>query len=91
MRKNQVSTNFETGFETMRSFDRREVSYAQARAELTRTMAESSELPDQDRDERLARVVRGLQDKYPDLDDQMTRRLLGDGMHRRRYDLQDPI
>src|SRR5688500_3576331 len=56
----------------MRSFDRREVSYAQARAELTRTMAEVSELPDQDRGEHLERLVRGLQDKYPDLDDQMT-------------------
>lgn len=75
----------------MRSFDRREVSYAQARAELTRTMADASELPDEDRGERLERLVRGLQHKYPDLDDQMTRRLLGDGMHRRRYDVRDPI
>ncbi len=77
---------------TMPSIDRRDVSYVQARAELARSIAEESvsELSEPDRGVRLARLVRVLQDKYPDLDDQMRRRLMGDGM-RQQTALHDPV
>jgi hypothetical protein len=39
-----------------------------------------AELPEHDRGERVAEIVRDLKDRYPDLDDQMGRRLMGEGM-----------
>jgi hypothetical protein len=75
----------------MPRFDRREVSYTQARAELERTIADGSmsDLPEHDRDERIAKIVRGLQQKYPDLDDQLSRQLMGEGMRETTY--HDPL
>jgi hypothetical protein len=61
----------------MRSFDRRDVTYAQAREELSRTLADEREVTG-DRDERIAELVRTLKTKYPDLDEQMTERLVGE-------------
>ena len=73
----------------MRSFDRREVTYAQARAELSQTLADDCEEAG-DRDERIAEAVRTLKDKYPDLDEQMSERLMGDEK-RQPISRRDPI
>jgi hypothetical protein len=66
----------------MPSFDRREVSYTQARNELMRTIQDEfiSDLPEHDRGERVRELVHDLADRYPDLDEQMTRRLMGEAM-----------
>ena len=74
----------------MRSFDRREVTYAQARAELSQTLADDCEEASGDLDERIAEAVRTLKDKYPDLDDQMSERLMGDEK-RQPISRRDPI
>ena len=73
----------------MRSFDRRDVTYAQAREELSRTLSDDCEVTG-DRDERIAELVRTLKDKYPDLDEQMTERLMGDEK-RQPISRRDPI
>lgn len=66
----------------MPRFDRREVSYTQARNELIRTIHDEfiSDLPEHDKGERVREIVYELADRYPDLDEQMTRRLMGEGM-----------
>lgn len=76
----------------MPGFNRREVSYTQARNELIRTLHDefTADLPEHDRGERVAELVRELADRYPDLDDQMTRRLMGEAM-RDDGSWQDPI
>ena len=76
----------------MAGFNRRDVSYTQARNELMRTIHDefTSDLPEHDRGERVAELVRDLADRYPDLDDQMTRRLMGEAM-RDNGGWQDPI
>ena len=76
----------------MPGVDRREVSYTQARNELIRTLQDEfvAELAEPDRGRIVAELVRGLQGRYPDLDDQLTRRLLGEGM-RIRPAWRDPL
>ena len=74
----------------MRSFDRRDVTYAQAREELSRTLADDCDEVAGDRDERIAELVRTLKDKYPDLDEQMTERLMGEEK-RQPIRRRDPI
>ena len=74
----------------MRSFDRRDVTYAQAREELSRTLADDCDEASGDRDERIADLVRTLKTKYPDLDEQMTERLIGDEK-RQPIRRRDPI
>lgn len=67
----------------MGSFDRREVAYTQARNELFRRMdAEfAGDLEDADRSQRVSAIVRELQGRYPDLDEPMTQRLMGEGLN----------
>ena len=74
----------------MRSFDRRDVTYAQAREELSRTLADEGDEVAGDRDERIAELVRTLKNKYPDLDEQMTERLMGEEK-RQPISRRDPI
>lgn len=66
----------------MGAFDRREVTYTQARNELFRRMDSefASELDEQDRSQRVSEIVRDLQARFPDLDDPMTERLIGEGL-----------
>jgi hypothetical protein len=73
----------------MRSFERRDVAYTQAREELSRTLADDCEVTG-DRDERIAELVRSLKTKYPDLDEQMTERLMGEEK-RQPITQRDPI
>jgi len=72
-------------------FDKREVSYTQARNDLMRTIRDEfiTDLPEHDRGERVAELVRDLSDQYPDLDDQMSRRLMGEAMRADEY--RDPV
>jgi hypothetical protein len=74
----------------MRSFDRRDVTFAQAREELSRTLADDCDDVTGNRDERIAEAVRTLRDKYPDLDEQMTERLMGEEK-RQPISRRDPI
>lgn len=66
----------------MPGFDKREVSYTQARNELMRVIQDEfiGDLPEHDKGERIRELVDDLAGRYPDLDDQMTRRLMGEGM-----------
>ena len=76
----------------MARFNRREVSFAQARAELNRTLADQFDegLPEPYRGERLARIARELQSKYPDLDESTANTLVGEGVERRER-VKDPV
>ena len=76
----------------MPNFDRREVSYTQARNELIRTIQDEfiSDLPETDRGDRVREIVYELADRYPDLDEQMTRRLMGEGL-RGSAQWSDPV
>jgi hypothetical protein len=49
-----------------------------------------SDLPEDNRGNRVAELVRDLGDRYPDLDDQMSQRLMGEAMERRRV-YRDPV
>lgn len=68
----------------MAGFDKRETAYTQARDELLYEMLRGGlfEMDDHDRGANVAKIVRHLREKYPELDDQMTRRLVGEGMQR---------
>jgi len=68
----------------MPGFDKREAAYAQARNDLLHEMLRGGlfEMDEHDRGENVAKIVRQLREKYPELDDQMTRRLVGEGMQR---------
>lgn len=68
----------------MPGFDKREVAYTQAREELMKRMRESgiSYLDEPDRGDRIAHIVRGIAEEFPDLDEQMSRRLVGEAMRR---------
>ncbi|HWV57969.1 MAG TPA: hypothetical protein VNZ57_10995 [Longimicrobiales bacterium] len=68
----------------MPGFDKRAAAYAQARSDLLHEMIRRG-LFDRDehyRGEEVARLVRELKERYPDLDDQMAKRLMGEGMQR---------
>lgn len=64
--------------------NKREAVYAQARSDLMQRMMDSGvfDLDEHDRGEMVRGIVRDLEREYPDLDEQMTRRLTGEGMQR---------
>ncbi len=68
----------------MPGFDKREAAYAVARSELFHEMLRGGlfDMDEHDRGENVARIVRELERKHPELDEQMTRRLVGEGMQR---------
>lgn len=68
----------------MPGFDKRETTYTQARSELLHEMLRGGvfEPFEHDRGEHVSAIVRQLQARYPELDDQMLRRLVGEGMQR---------
>lgn len=70
----------------MPGMNKREAAYTQARSELMQRMMDGGafDLDKHDRGELVREIVRDLQRQYPDLDDQMTRRLTGEGMQRNR-------
>jgi hypothetical protein len=68
----------------MSGTDKREAAYTQARTDLMQQLKDSgvSYLDQNDRGEHVARLVRHLSERYPELDDQMSRRLMGEGIRR---------
>lgn len=72
----------------MPGFDKRAAAYAQARSDLLHEMLKGGlfDLDEHQRGERVAAIVRDLQHRYPDLDDQLVRRLTGEGMQRQYGD-----
>lgn len=68
----------------MPGFNKRDVAYTEAREELIRALADRgiSYLDEHERGEQIARIVRNLSDRHPELDEQMSRRLMGEGMRR---------
>ncbi len=68
----------------MPGFDKRETAYTLARSDLLHEMLRGGlfDMDEHDRGENVAQIVRALKEKYPDLDEQMTRRLVGEGMQR---------
>ncbi|MFO7260904.1 MAG: hypothetical protein DIU52_007095 [bacterium] len=64
--------------------DKREAAYSQARAELFHEMLRAGvfDRDEHERGEQVAGIVRALRRRYPELDDQMERRLIGEGMQR---------
>jgi len=68
----------------MPGMDKRAAAYSMARSDLMHEMLRGG-LFDVDEGERgahVAQIVRDLQEKYPELDEQMARRLIGEGMQR---------
>lgn len=68
----------------MTGTDKREAAYSQARGELLHELLRSGafDMDEHDRGEHVSRIVRGLKHRYPALDEQMERRLVGEGMQR---------
>ncbi len=68
----------------MPGFDKREATYAEARSELMNELlrAGAFDMDEHHRGETVSRIVRDLGRKHPELDEQMTRRLVGEGMQR---------
>ena len=68
----------------MPGFDKRETAYARARSELMNELlrAGAFDMDEHERGETVARIVRDLERSYPELDEQMGRRLMGEGMQR---------
>ena len=68
----------------MPGFDKRETAYAVARSELFNEMLRGGlfDMDEHARGENVSRIVRDLEQKHPELDQQMTRRLMGEGMQR---------
>lgn len=68
----------------MSGTDKREAAYSQARSDLMHELlrAGAFDMDEHDRGENVARIVRGLAKEYPELDEQMQRRLVGEGMQR---------
>lgn len=66
----------------MPGFDKRETAYVQAHTELMNELlrAGAFDMDEHDRGETVSRIVRDLSRKFPELDEQMTRRLVGEGM-----------
>ena len=64
--------------------DKREAAYAQARSDLMQRLLDRGAvtMDEHERGEHVREVVRELQGEYPELDEQMTRRLTGEGMQR---------
>ncbi len=68
----------------MPGFDKREAAYAQARTQLMHELlrAGAFDMDEHTRGETVTRVVRDLERNFPELDEQTTRRLVGEGMQR---------
>lgn len=68
----------------MAGIDKRQAAYTQARSDLLHEMLRGGlfDMDEHDRGANVAQIVRHLRDKYPELDDQMMRRLVGEGMQR---------
>lgn len=68
----------------MSGTDKREAAYSQARTDLLHELlrAGAFDMDEHERGEHVARIVRGLAEEYPELDQQMARRLVGEGMQR---------
>ncbi len=68
----------------MPGFDKREAAYAVARSELFNEMLRGGlfDMDEHARGENVAVIVRELERKHPELDEQMARRLVGEGMQR---------
>lgn len=68
----------------MPGFDKRQTAYTQARSDLLHEMLRGGlfDMDEHERGANVAQIVRGLKGRYPDLDEQMTRRLVGEGMQR---------
>ena len=68
----------------MPGFDKRDVAYTEARDELMRELKREgvSYLDEHERGQEVVRIVRALEQKYPEMDEQMARRLVGEGIRR---------
>jgi len=68
----------------MPGMDKREAAYSQARADLFHEMLRAGlfDRDEHERGEQVAGIVRDLRQRYPELDDQLERRLIGEGMQR---------
>ena len=68
----------------MTSIDKRQAAYSMARSDLLHEMLRGGvfDMDEHMRGENVARIVRELKRKYPELDEQMERRLVGEGMQR---------
>jgi len=68
----------------MPGFNKRDAAYSQARTDLLREMLRGGlfDMDEHERGENVARIVRDLKSRYPELDEQMERRLIGEGMQR---------
>ncbi len=68
----------------MPGFDKRDAAYAQARTELMNELlrAGAFDMDEHQRGATVSRIVRDLEHKHPELDEQMARRLVGEGMQR---------
>ena len=68
----------------MAGLDKRDADYTEAREELMREISDRglSYLDEPQRGDAIREIVRRLGDRHPDLDDQLTRRLMGEGMRR---------
>ncbi len=68
----------------MPGFDRREAAYAEARGELMSELlrAGAFDMDEHRRGETVSQIVRELERRHPELDEQMARRLVGEGMQR---------
>jgi hypothetical protein len=68
----------------MGRIDKRDAAYSMARSDLMHEMLRGGlfDMDEHDRGENVAHIVRDLKKKYPELDEQMERRLVGEGMQR---------
>lgn len=64
--------------------NKREAAYAQARSDLLHELLRAAvfDMDEHMRGEHVSRIVRSLMERYPELDEQMQRRLVGEGMQR---------
>ncbi len=72
----------------MPGFDKRETAYSAARTELMTEMLRGGifDMNEHERGENVSRIVRDLEARHPELDEQMVRRLMGEGMQRQYGD-----
>lgn len=66
----------------MAGTNKREAAYTQARSELMRELlrAGAFDMNEHERGENVAGIVRELTERYPELEEQMARRLRAEGM-----------
>ncbi len=68
----------------MSNIDKRDAAYSMARSDLLHEMLRGGlfDMDEHERGENVSKIVRSLKEKYPELDSQMERRLVGEGMQR---------